>query len=188
MHVPGESDTLNWGSGCQTPNGEVNWTEVTAHHTPNDVRGLGITGPFTFPPGEVRELDLAFVFARDYVSADTLASVIKLREMIDIIRNAFKTNMLPGGGTFLAVDAKQSGSSVEVTVYPVPASDKLNISSQFLMNQYEILNLFGQVIQCGKIPREQQAEVIVDQIPSGFYFLNVYTEKGSITKKILIIR
>jgi len=48
-------------------------------------------------PGDERT-DLAFVFARDYTSPDTLASVTKLMQMIDIVRNAFITNTLPGGG------------------------------------------------------------------------------------------
>jgi hypothetical protein len=62
---PGESDTLHWGCGCQPPNGPVNWTEVTALNPPNDISGSGLAGPFTFHAGDMQEIDIAFVWARD---------------------------------------------------------------------------------------------------------------------------
>ena len=83
---PGESDTLDWGVGCQPPNGLKNWTEETAGNNPSDRRGMGSAGPFTFKPGDVQQLDLAYVWARAYGANDPLASVDKLRQMNDIVR------------------------------------------------------------------------------------------------------
>jgi len=52
---PGLSDTLFWGTGCQPPNGPVNWTEETVSNVPGDRRCMASMGPFTFHPGDAQD-------------------------------------------------------------------------------------------------------------------------------------
>jgi hypothetical protein len=77
---PGDSDPCNWGTGGVLPNGGFNqngyyWTEETTGNNPSHRLGFGSSGPFTFKPGDVQQLDLAFAFARDYTGSGNLFKV-----------------------------------------------------------------------------------------------------------------
>lgn len=189
---PGESDTLNWGVGCQPPNGQVNWTETTAQNNPGDIRGVGVTGPFTFHPGDVQELDVAYVFARDYTSPDTLASVAKLRQMIDIVRNSFKTNTLPGGGSFLGVPENRITSSSSVNVYPNPAHDKVSIEFGSSLSESLILRIFnssGTEIKAIELkPGTRSYSTDLSSLPRGLYLIHLSGNNIQVTKKICLIK
>lgn len=78
---PGSSDPLNWGTGCEFPNGGYNqngkyWTEEESANEPGDRRGLCAMGPFTFEPGDVQQIDLAFCAANGWGGA--LSSISQL--------------------------------------------------------------------------------------------------------------
>jgi hypothetical protein len=189
---PGESDTLNWGCGCQQPNGPVNWTEVTTQNKPHDIRGLGATGPFTFHPGEMQELDIAFVWARDYTSNDTLASVAKLRIAIDTIRKAFLTNRLPGGGSFLGVREQAINSGLTCNIYPNPASKDVTVDFGTPLKEQTNLEIFS---SAGKIVGSFICQkgfttrwVDVSGYPTGLYLLNFSGKESQMTKKLSVFR
>jgi hypothetical protein len=189
---PGESDTLNWGSGCVPPNGQKNWTELTAGRTPGDRRGFGSVGPFTFHPGDMKELDLAFVFARDYTSSDTLASVTKLRQMIDTVRIAFMTNKLPGGGSFTMVPELAEKKLLTCNIYPNPAVSQIHIDFETPLTERITLLL----LDCqGRIIRSQKlgtglVETALDLsgLSQGFYLLVIQSSQMRTTKKLSVIR
>ncbi|MCX6303901.1 MAG: T9SS type A sorting domain-containing protein [Bacteroidetes bacterium] len=189
---PGESDTLNWGCGCQQPNGPVNWTEITAHNLPHDIRGAGTTGPFTWHPGEMQELDIAFVWARDYTSPDTLASVAKLRSMIDTVRKAFLTNRLPGGGSFLGITEQPVPPATTCSIYPNPATAAVTIDFGAPLKgqvNLEILNSSGMLLQTvichqGSI----QSGIDVSVFPTGLYLLKFNGGNIHYAKKLSVCR
>jgi hypothetical protein len=192
FYLPGESDSLNWGVGCQNPNGPVNWTEVTAGINPHDIAGIGSSGPVTFNPGEFLEIDVAYTWARDYDPSDTTRSIRKLRNMIDIIRNGFITNTLPGGGSFLGMNENISTPDFKLELFPNPASTRLTAAfGEVLKRNTEI-----QVISsAGKIIRSyfvaggtQQVTLDLSGYPSGLYLLTVRTEGNTITRKFSVIK
>ncbi len=188
---PGESDTLNWGCGCQPPLGPVNWTESTANNAPFDISGVGLTGPFTFFPGDMQELDIAFVWARDYTSPDTLASVVKLRTSIDTIRKAFLTNRLPGGGSFLDVQEKPNIQALNCALFPNPASSVVNINFSASLNENTILSLFnssGRLAGSFTLKKgSTKATIDISGFAAGIYLLNFCSEGVQMTKKLSVI-
>jgi hypothetical protein len=189
---PGESDTKNWGCGCQPPNGPVNWTETTAGNLPHDISGVGATGPFTFYPGAMQELDLAFVWAREYSSDDSMASVVKLRSMIDTVRRAFYTNRLPGGGAFLGTSEKSGSSGLSCTVYPNPAATSVTVDFGAPLQEALILEIFnssGQLIRRDQCP-EGLAKVAVDlsSYTRGLYLFRFYKRDVQVTKVVSVVR
>jgi len=123
---PGESDTLNWGCGCQPPNGPVNWTETTAGNNPSDRRGMASAGPFTFHPGDVQDLELAFSFARDY-NGTPLSSLDLLKTRVDSIRKAYMMNVLPNGQSFNGINDGKGKPSSQIGLYPNPATKWLQL-------------------------------------------------------------
>jgi hypothetical protein len=192
FQYPGESDTLNWGCGCQPPNGQVNWTELTARNLPDDRRSLGSTGPFQFHPGEMQEMDIAFVWARDYTSADTLASVAKLRTAIDTIRKAFITNKLPGGGSFLGITEQPLSASTACNIYPNPASSTVTIDFNTPLTEQtrlDIYNFAGKLAGSHTCQKGSKTSIIdVSEYGTGLYLLNFTGNGKHFTKQLSIIR
>lgn len=95
---PGDTDPLNWGTGCMPPNGGYNqngkyWTEETANNSPNDRRFMQSAGPFTLKPGAVNYITFGVPWARA-TSGGPWASVELLRVVDDkcqaLFDNCFK--------------------------------------------------------------------------------------------------
>ncbi len=190
---PGETDTLNWGTGCQLPDGQKNWTMTTANATPEDIRGIGGMGPFTFRSGDVQELDIAFVFARDYDSQDTLEpSVSKLRQMIDIVRNSYNTGKLPDGNSFFGIDKQPETSSNKLKIYPNPATNLVNIILEKPFNEMvkiKIINTSGFEVYSSEIINSgKKIQVDVSGLSSGMYIVTLKTKDFNSNGKLVIIR
>ena len=189
---PGETDSLNWGVGCSPPNGPVNWTETTAGNNPQDRRGMGSTGPFTFHPGDIQDLDIAFAWARDYNSKSALGSVEKLGQITDIVNNAFATNTLPNGFPFTGIADRNADNQVAVNVYPNPASGQVSVALSHEPGSQAAIGLFtlqGNCLLLKEISANQhEINLDVSGLESGLYFVKVTTAKSVATKKILIIR
>jgi Secretion system C-terminal sorting domain len=189
---PGESDTLNWGVGCAPPNGPVNWTEETAGNNPEDRRGLGVTGPFTFGPGAVQELDLSFSWARDYSGKSPLSSLAKLRQMADIVSKAFVTNKLSNGSSFNGINDHTVSSELPVKIFPNPASDNLNIvfaqANLPDINTIELVDIHGNAVETFVVSGQSgRINLDVSDIPSGIYCIRVMTDDSFTVKKVVVI-
>ncbi|MEI6456039.1 MAG: T9SS type A sorting domain-containing protein [bacterium] len=192
FYFPGESDTLNWGVGCQMPNGPVNWTETTAGNNPHDIAGIGSFGPVTFNPGEFLEIDVAYTWARDYDPNDTTRSIRKLRNMIDIIRNGFTTNTLPGGGSFLGMSENTSTPDFKIELFPNPASTRVTVAFGEMLKTHAEIQLIS---SAGKIIRSyfasggsQQVTLDLSGCPTGLYLLMVRNEGIIATRKLSVIK
>ena len=189
---PGESDTVNWGSGCQVPNGPKNWTGRTAGFNPNDIRGLGMVGPFTFHPGEMKELDLAYVFARDYDTSDTTVSVGKLMKMIDIVRHSFETNRLPDGQSFTSVQEHAETMPFSCSVYPNPAGGHVQVIFNLALQDQATILLYdsqGNLVRSRKLAKGTTRTLLdVSDLTPGLYLVVVEAEGMRLTRKLSVVR
>jgi len=188
---PGLTDTLNWGVGCVPPHGPENWTETTANNIPWDRRGLGSSGPFTFNPGQEEDLDLAFTFARDYLSKSQGGSVGKLAGLTDSIRKIYITNILPNGESFNGIANKQTISSNFVQVFPNPASTKVYLRFNNNVNAADIriYNANGILIRSEQFnPQGKLLSLDVSGLSSGLYLVSVETQGQIVIKKVSIIK
>ena len=73
-----------------------------------------------------------------------------------------------------------------ITVYPNPATDVVNISTEVALDEIDIITINGQVIQQIKNPTIENNLYSISNLPKGFYFLKLSTATNSITKKVLI--
>jgi len=187
---PGMSDTLNWGVGCQQPNGAENWTEVTASNAPNDRRGIGSVGPFTFKPGDVEDMTVAFVFARDYTGSDQ--SLAKVGQMIDIIRKAYNTNILPNGQSFNGMNEIKPASALALSVYPNPSNGKIRIGfGKYLSDNIRVTvtDMKGSIVfLADETVHSDILDMDLSILGHGLYILNVSTSSASMKQKISIIK
>lgn len=190
---PGESDTLNWGVGCNPPNGAINWTEETAANAPMDRRGLGSSGPFTFKPGDVQELDIAFNWARDYGSKTPLSSLEKLRTMVDVVTTSFVSNQLPNGQPFYGINEQVYDTPLQIKVFPNPAQDLIHIGFKSGYTTGEaiitLIDLNGKpMVRVCTNTKSKMSYLNLSGIPEGFYILQVRTTEGIVTSKVIILR
>jgi hypothetical protein len=188
---PELSDTCNWGTKGEVPSQKL-WTESTAGFAPSDIRGFGSSGPFTFNPGQVEELDLAFTFARDYNNNYQSGSVGKLRDYTDSIRKSFTTNLLPDGNSFNGIDKKTGTSFLQVQLFPNPASSRAYIRFDRSVNEpvnIRIYNANGILIQSERrTALDRMITLDLTGLSSGLYLLSIETKGQAVTKKLSIIK
>jgi len=117
-------------------------------------------------------------------------SIVKTEYTLEnIFGEAYMQKTYPSeDGLFSIINiVKASGSFIEETlsVYPNPASDLLNINSNNQILNIKILNYTGQIVADNKF---NSKEVIINTsvFNSGIYFIQIETEKGISTKKVVI--
>jgi hypothetical protein len=72
-----------------------------------------------------------------------------------------------------------------LSVYPNPARDHLNIVADVNINNVMVYNFAGQVIMNEKV-NTQQYVLDVNRLNAGVYMVRIDTDKGSVTKRIII--
>jgi hypothetical protein len=189
---PWDSDECNWGTNEQVPNGGFNqngyfWNEYTSGNMPSDRRGLGVTGSFTFKPGDKQELDLAYVFARDYMSADTLASLTLLKE-----RNSLLKEMVLNGGILKLPDYYNVGIEKginfiqKLNLYPNPAGDFVYFDKNFNSNtQCVIYSSYGAKVFETILNQQNLQSINVSKLTKGIYVLKLISSNEMYFGKFL---
>lgn len=189
---PGESDTLNWGTGCAPPNGQKNWTDEPSGMAPNRRLGMTSMGPFTFKPGDRQQLDLCYTSARDYTSPSRMASVELLRTNTDRIIHSFITNTLPNGDPFFSAVDQVCDVSKKISVYPNPARNLIYVDCRNLAHEDATLSLYdlnGNLVVVFNKPIDTViAELNVSGLSHGIYFLSVNSKSMIYNTKVCIMK
>ena len=77
--------------------------------------------------------------------------------------------------------------STAVSVYPNPTNDnKINIQTTATLEEIDLINVNGQLIQVLKNPTSNNSTYTLENLPKGFYFLQLKSENQSVTKKVII--
>ena len=72
-------------------------------------------------------------------------------------------------------------------VYPNPTNNhRINIDYNQTMDEIQLININGQIVQQIKNPTPQNTTYTLDNIPTGFYFLRLTHNNQSIVKKIIV--
>jgi len=142
--------------------------------SPADKRILGSTGPFTLAPGAGIELDMAYVFARDYTNTPYKSTQI-LRQRMQDLRNYYASNTAPCNAN-LTHAAVQTPAAPLFRLYPVPASETLSILTNENFRQLEVRDALGRLV---KIFPGGTKEIDVRELQTGVYVLMLVTEEGN---------
>lgn len=180
---PDLTDFCNWGTNGIQPAGFTtgaggtgpSWTEANAGNPPNDRRGTISMGPFTFLPGDRQEMDLAFVWARQYTDSLALAAVTLLKSRIDQLWSYFHSDSIPCGGSFSGINSIQNAPQ-SLVVYPNPATTLLNIKYDNHLGhaEYQVFNVLGELVGQGKLLSKELNQISINNITPGLYFLVVH--------------
>lgn len=195
---PGASDPLNWGTGCQFPNGGYNqndyyWNEETEGHNPKDRRGLSITGPFTFAPGEMQSLDVAWVYARDNDTTDQFSAIDIMNQRIDTIRNRVENGGIIYLPNYSVGITEKTKEPIVIRIFPNPSNgNEINIDLRKLnKNQetiYQINDLIGRKIISGKLLSGIINPIRTNGINPGIYVIIIMHGNITATQKLIIGR
>jgi hypothetical protein len=191
---PDLSDFCNWGTdGVQPPGyitgaggSGVSWTEENVGNPPDDRRGATQMGPFTFHPGDKQELDIAFVWARDWSDSLPWSAVQLLKTRIDQVHSYYHQDTTPCGGTFTGF-AEAHHHQKNLKIYPVPASDQLNIEYENLSGRarYMILGIAGNVVASAYLTKGNLSQISLGDLHPGIYLLVIKDDNRLINSKFI---
>jgi hypothetical protein len=187
---PGDSDPMNWGTNCIDPGYPYNqdgfyWTESSSFNVPGDRRGLGIMGPFTFVPGQVQEIELAYCVANGWNGP--VSSVVQLMKNIDSLRSRVNNGEIIVPNSSLGVIEKKVPADL-LRIYPNPASTNITIRIPAAVSsgtEYLVYNVLGDVVRSGRIASYQQFTVNISGLQPGFYILKVISRERQISGKFI---
>ncbi|WP_282036703.1 S8 family serine peptidase [Saccharicrinis aurantiacus] len=151
---------------------------------------------------------------REYIAdpdeEDVVYTVTKNNEVIDLFTSNYELIINPKtlGSSILTITATDPNNAVfeteatvtvstrvgvedleedNISIYPNPVVDVINISSSVIANQklqYRILSVSGEVVDNGAINKTGKTAIIdASKIPTGIYMLELLGENNSITKK-----
>jgi hypothetical protein len=187
---PGDSDPMNWGTDCVTPNPPYNqdgfyWTDSAESNFPGDRRGTGSMGPFTFAPGQVQEIELAYCAANGWNGP--VSSIVQLMKNIDSLRSKVNNGEIIVPNSTLGVTEKKVHSG-SFKVFPNPANSYITIQAPGIFSagaEYLIYNVLGDIAASGRIASDQQFTVNISCLQPGFYILKVRSREGQLSGKFI---
>ncbi len=176
---PGNSDTCHFGTGGIDPG--FSWTEENdgtgQANPPGDRKGVITTGPFTFKPGDVQPLDIAYVFARSYDGSNPLDIVTN--RIVEAKQKAIDDSLMVLPDEIEAVNTNNSLPQL-INVWPNPAHNALNIDCHALAGNihYKVYTVTGVEISNGRLMNNTTNHVNLSGLNNGIYFIYLQTEKG----------
>ncbi len=82
-----------------------------------------------------------------------------------------------------------NAETFDLSIYPNPAKDYVILKSNASYKGHWVLkNILGRIVDSGKITNSYQEFISLKNCTSGVYFLQLEFEKGSITRKIVVIK
>jgi hypothetical protein len=84
-----------------------------------------------------------------------------------------------------ATGVNELSSEENIILYPNPSYGKSTLSSEIIKGKIIVCNLFGETIYSSQI-NSNKSEIDLSNHASGIYFLQLKTEQGTATKKIII--
>ena len=70
-------------------------------------------------------------------------------------------------------------------VYPNPANDVVNISANAGLNNVQIVDINGRTVKSAKFDGANQAQINISDLASGVYIMNIASDKGTTSQKIV---
>ncbi len=182
---PGLTDPCFWGTNGEEPYGPIDWTEETAENTPGDRRGLSVMGPFTFEPGSMERVDIAYVSA--FPAADKTA-VETLMEFIDVVKDKYYEDPTYFGYQWLGVEQEEI-NQVEnnLFVYPNPVVNQLSFiyEGKDQTAVYQINDLMGKTIFTGTTNKGELVSKDLSGLPAGIYIISVADSEKIYSTKVI---
>ncbi|MFT5779400.1 MAG: hypothetical protein ACI837_002358 [Crocinitomicaceae bacterium] len=174
-----------------------NHSEITAGNSPGDQKLIGSTGTINLdssnPSANSTELLTAYIVAIDSILLPTDPGgdpVKKLYQLGQTIKNIHLGDSLACGTFFefytspvpLTLDVEEL--ALEIEIYPNPTQKALNVVSSEVINSLVLMDASGRVVY-RSYPNSNTVELNVSKFLNGMYFMQISTNHGTISKKIV---
>lgn len=181
--LPGESDPLFAGTNSIDPNYsfEGGWTEENEGFADGDRRMIGSSGPFTFAPGDVQYIDLAYIFARE--SFDDEETVIETLQRFADEVEGMQCEPLPA----IVLSAVQERERKPLQVYPNPSSETIYFELNEASGQLALIDITGKIVRQETLTSGQQ-RIDVSDLAEGVYIIQVKANQSVYHGKLMIER
>ena len=182
---PSLSDPCYWGTNGIEPYGPIDWTETSAGNLPGDRRGLSVMGPFTFEPGTMERVDIAYVSA---FPDDDNTAVEQLMNYIDVVKAEYQEDPTYFGYQWLGIeDEKIETTASKLITYPNPVDNMLTFIYEGKYNTatYKLTDIMGKVIITGKVNKDESNIIDLSKLTSGLFILTVTDTKNMYTTKVI---
>jgi len=178
---PGASDPLNAGTAGIDPEYplEGGWTEGNEGFPSGDRRMISSSGPFTFSPGDVQYIDLAYIFARE--SFDEDETVIETLQRFADEVEGMQCSPLPA--IVLSTDRGEERKPLQV--YPNPSSESISFKLNEASSQFTLVDITGKVVLQQNLNSGVQ-RVDISNLTNGIYIIQVRSEKSIYNGKVII--
>ena len=189
---PNNSDPCNLGTDWIAPGSpypSAYWTEEQATNIPSNRQGLACMGHFTFEPGGVEFLDVAFVFGMDYAQPNNVYGWQNvLNQRIDSVRKYYANDSTPCGESISGIVRTQDKPvTYSLSLYPNPANDVIHVDIKGFDSgdNWCVFDLLGRTIKQGKLYNDNLFSISIDDLPQGLYFYQINHEQKKLTNKFV---
>jgi hypothetical protein len=173
---PGASDPLGYGSGTPQPA----WDQNTDGIAPASFRGVGSYGPITLAPGEINELNFAYVYGRAS-SGDNMSSVNQMLTNIDFIRANFNNNLSCGCDGLSSIS---EAAADQTSVFPNPFSDQITVNSTSgELLTVRVSDITGRLISTSTLYSGETLST--SSLSPGVYILSITGSKSTANHKVI---
>jgi hypothetical protein len=165
---PGTSDPLLAGTEGIDPNYplEGGWTEENTGNPSGDRRMIGSSGPFTFAPGDVQYIDLAYIFARE--SHDEEETVIETLQRYADEVEGMHCEPLP----LIVLSDEVTNEPKPLSIYPNPAHAEIAFDLPIEQATLTIFDITGKEVKQAQLQGGNQ-RLNIENLESGVYLIRV---------------
>jgi hypothetical protein len=177
----GTSDPLFAGTNGEDPNYPIEggWTEENEGNPPSDRRMVGSSGPFTFAPGDIQHIDLAYIFARE--SFDDEETVIETLQRFADEVEGMQCDPLPA----IVLSTDKSPERKPLQVYPNPSSESFSFDLHENSGQLTLIDITGKVVLQQNLNSGVQ-HIEVAKLSDGIYIIQVRSKQSIYHGKVII--
>lgn len=166
------------------PTGKLPWTEITARNPIGNRRMLGSVESITLTPGDLYEVDLAYVFARS--DSGHLKSVDKLYRDIQTVQSFYNDSIPKLCKAFVLSEEELELSPNDISIFPNPASQYITIQNETDEQlNVEILSIDEKLV----IPQfeiSSNNKIDISRLNKGLFLIRLTNSKNEVLVKKLI--
>ncbi|MCZ4408941.1 T9SS type A sorting domain-containing protein [Cryomorphaceae bacterium 1068] len=174
---PGESDPLFAGTNGINPN--YSWTEENEGFPAQDRRMIGSSGPFTFAPGDVQYIDLAYIFARE--SFDDEETVIETLQRFADEVEGMQCDPLPA----IVLSTDRAEERKPLKVFPNPSSSSISFELNENAAQLTMIDITGKVVRQEFLNSGLQ-RIDISDLADGIYLIQVQADQSIYHGKVVV--
>lgn len=182
---PGLTDPCFWGTDGEEPYGPIDWTETSVESEPGGRRGLSVMGPFTFEPGSMERIDIAYVAA---FPEDDKTAVETLMKYVDVVKGKYYLDPTYFGYQWLGIEDKEIDISVnKLIAYPNPVTNVLTFiyNGKDIVANYSLTDIMGKTAFSGSLTKEETLNLDISKLKAGLYVLTVTDTNNTYSIKVI---